>query len=214
MAAEELVINSGLSYNIYRLGVIVGDRKGCAINSFNGFYGYAMVPYFLAESMRLRREDSGSVELPITIRCSLKSTINLVPVDWVVSQLVSLIALGTFGEIYHITHPDPPLSSWVLGVIFDYLNVRGISYADPAGGLQGRGNGEARHLQRLFDKQTDIFAPYLTEEKPFDASSVVKRLGSDYEAPDAITRTWVQGLLGYAISRNFGRRTTQTGRRR
>jgi nucleoside-diphosphate-sugar epimerase len=213
MAAEKLVISSGLSYNIYRLGVIVGETRNCAINDFNGFYGYAMVPYLIAGSLRSKRKTSGPVELPITIRCSLTSTINIVPVDWVVSQLVLLINLGCFGEIYHITHPHPRLSSWVLSTIFNYLGINGPVCRDRALDTSPKDKGKTGHLQRLFDKQTDIFVPYATEETLFDVSSTMARLGSDYEEPNEVTEAWIHGLLDYAVKRNFGRKTSRTGRR-
>ncbi len=209
LAAEQLVINSGLSYNIYRLGVIVGQTRNCAINDFNGFYGYAMVPYLMAGALRRKRRSSGPVELPITVRCSLTSTINIVPIDWVVSQLVLLMSLGSFDEIYHITHPHPPLSSWVLTTLFNYFEIRGPEYKDRADDTDPKESGKAGYLQRLFDRQTDIFVPYATDERLFDVSSTKARLGSEYEAPNGVTEAWIRGLLDYAVQRNFGRKTSR-----
>jgi nucleoside-diphosphate-sugar epimerase len=214
MAAEKSVMNSGLSHNIYRLGVVVGERKSCAINGFNGFYGYAMIPYFIAKTFRQRKINSGIVELPISVPCSFTSTINIVPVDWVVSQLLSLISLGTFGEIYYITHPKPPLTSWVLKAIFDYLNINGVNYVDSHSVLpvnKDYGNG---YLQKLFDKQTRIFLPYLTQEEVFDVSSTVSRLGLQYEAPEIVTKQWIYGLLSFASLQNFGRQKMDTAKTR
>lgn len=206
-AAEELVISSGLSYSIYRLGVVVGERQGCAINDFNGFYAYAMVPYFISRSLAAEKDGPCNTELPITICCSFTSTINMVPVDWVVSQLAMLIGLGTFGEVYHITHPDPPSSLWVLKTMLDHFRVKGIVYTDSKNnGRAKERSGRMEHFQKLFDKQTEVFTPYLAGEGPFDVSSVMTRLGSDYQAPGMVTREWLQGLLDYAIKHNFGRR--------
>jgi hypothetical protein len=62
------------------------------------------------------------------------------------------------------------------------------------------------YLQKLFDKQTGIFLPYLSQEKVFDVSSTVRRLGLQYEAPEIITEKWINGLLDYATKQNFGRK--------
>ena len=207
--AENSVINSGLAYNIYRPGVIVGESKTCAIKGFNGFYGYVMVPYFIVQSLKKNR--SSSVELPINIPCSFTSTINIIPVDWVVSQIVSLINLGTFNEIYHITNPQPPLSSWLLKVIYDYLNIYGINYVDWETYFNSKnGNGKSL-LQRLFDKQTEIFSPYIKGEEIFDISSTKNRLCKQYKDPGIVTELWVHGLIDYAIKNNFGRQTRSSG---
>ena len=136
------------------------------------------------------------------------------PVDWVVSQLLSLMGLGTFGEIYHITHPKPPLTSWVLKAIFDYLNINGVNYVDSHSVLpvnKDYGNG---YLQKLFDKQTRIFLPYLTQEEVFDVSSTVSRLGLPYEAPEIVTKQWIYGLLSFASLQNFGRQKMDTAKTR
>ena len=208
-AAEELIISSGLSYNIYRLGVVVGERRSCSIKGFNGFYGYVMASYFMAQS--IRKGKYSPVELPLKIPCSFTSTINIVPVDWVVSQLVSLINLGTFNEIYHLTNPQPPLSSWLLKVIYDYLHIGGINYVDWESYFKTKTDNGSSTLQKLFDRKTERFLPYLREEKGFDVSSTEKRLSKQYEPPGIVTEEWIHGLLEYAIKNEFGRQTRNSG---
>jgi hypothetical protein len=124
--------------------------------------------------------------------------------------LLSLIGLGTFGEIYYITHPAPPLTSWVLKLIFDYMNINGINYFDCSSSLPIKKDNGTGYLQKLFDKQTRIFLPYLTQEEMFDVSSTVRRLGMEYEAPEEITEQWIHDLLDFATKQNFGRRMNTT----
>ncbi len=200
MAAEELVINSGLPFNIYRLGIAVGEEKSCRINAFNGFYGYFMLLYFLAQSI-----STHSLYLPVTIRCSFDSPLNIVPIDWLVQHLTKLIERGVDQEMYHLTHHNPPLVNWVIKTGFESLNIEGVKLVDYLRPFQRNSDQKIKALQNAVDKAVGIFFPYATNEPIFCLSTIKKKLNSEYEEPPIVTNKWINDLLKFALEQNFGR---------
>jgi len=107
--AEKRVKASNIPHSIYRLGIVVEHSETGYIKSFDGLYGYFAGLYRMALKERRKQNMIGKhIELPIFIECSSTSTLNLVPVDWVVNMLIGLMEFPPINQTFSITHPNPP----------------------------------------------------------------------------------------------------------
>ncbi len=74
-AAEQLVVNSGLTYSIIRPSAMVGDSVTGETFDFNGYYGVYVYFHIMAERSR-KKSECIDVSIPVYVVCSKKSTIN------------------------------------------------------------------------------------------------------------------------------------------
>ncbi len=112
-AAEGLVIRSGMKYSIFRPSAMVGDSQTGYTADFNGYYGVYVYFHMIAEKARGENKEL-VVPIPVYVVCSDKSTINLIPLDWVRYTLLALLEKPAKNETYHLTHDNPPNARWVM----------------------------------------------------------------------------------------------------
>lgn len=200
--AEKLVKESELKYSIYRPGVLVGDSRTGQIAGFNGYYGVYTLLYFLAQRMRT---NGNEVSLPVSVVCSLTSTINLVPVDWVRDMILKLMRFGARNKTFNITHPNPPKARWVMETGFRVLGIKAIQYLERPSKVVHKSRG-LQILQEKIDAVLSRYVPYVIEEAQFSLKTTKRALGSDFSPPPKITAEFLALLLGYAVKENFGHR--------
>jgi thioester reductase-like protein len=94
--AEVDVVGSGLPFAVYRPGIVVGDSRTGETAKFDG-------PYFALTAME--RMPAPGVFIKIG---SGRSTVNLIPVDFIVEALARLSSSPkATGRTYHLTDPNP-----------------------------------------------------------------------------------------------------------
>lgn len=217
LQAEKLVKawNYG-KYSIYRLSIVVGDTITGWTPSFSGYYGFLGSVWHLRQTFvsmskqRLEKYEGngiafnggGMLKLPIYGQFSPISTLNIVPIDWVVSIMANLVEFSTDGRVFHIVHPNPPKVQWLNDVSLKHLGVTDFHYGEPpkhdAKSLLGR-------FQRVFDRSTAQYLPYIMRETRFDVSNLPRVLGRNFVSPVAIDESFVAKLMDYAKSVNFGK---------
>jgi nucleoside-diphosphate-sugar epimerase len=202
-AAEDLVKKSGLAYSVYRLSIVIGNSKTGHANGFNGYYGFLAGPHRLAERIRQKKGQNGKVQLPIYINCSFESTLNLVPVDWAVQILSTLINKPCQNDTYYIVHPDPPKVQWVMKQGFETLNIEGIKYNDYKKCQPEQEDRRLQIIQKAVNKELGRYRPYVTEEEKFCLKKTQQYLGTNYTNPPPITSQLLSILLKFAIEKNF-----------
>jgi len=175
-AAEDLVKKSGLAYSVYRLSIVIGNSK---------------------------KGQNGKVQLPIYINCSFESTLNLVPVDWAVQILSTLINKPCQNDTYYIVHPDPPKVQWVMKQGFETLNIEGIKYNDYKKCQPEQEDRRLQIIQKAVNKELGRYRPYVTEEEKFCLKKTQQYLGTNYTNPPPITSQLLSILLKFAIEKNF-----------
>ena len=202
-AAEELVKNSGIKCSIYRLGIVIGDSENSHINFFNGYYGFFAGLHRIAERQREKIGMNGNINLHLYVNCSFNSTLNIVPIDWVVETLSGLMATSCNG-IFHITHPNPPLVHWVMKNGFNTLGITGIQYNDYGNQQPMQANRAQRTIQKAVNRELFRYLPYVTEEASFSLKETKEALREKFKNPPEITPKLLAMLLDFAARNNFG----------
>jgi len=214
--AERLVRNWGRGdHSIYRLGIVAGDSKTGFISGFTGYYVFAASLWHLRrillakdeqELRRYRTEriffDEGKVlNLPISINFSAKSTLNLVPVDWTVDTLSKLINTPANNQAFHLVNPRPKKIRWINDVSLQHLDIKGFRY--------GKSNSclgpILSKLQKVFDRMTGQYLPYVTHEPQFSVVNAPQALLGEFVWPPKVDKVFLVKMLNYAESVRFGR---------
>ena len=164
-------VSNFLNTIIIRPGIIVGRSDNGCSSSFEGFYkpvkAIARVMMLMEKRLKLpKREMMEStlrlpkLHLPLAIKGNPDSTLNLVPVDWVVDRIISLIYSDS--GTYHLTDPLPLTNREICEGINEALGITGPHF-----------DKEARLLQphdRIYNKMVKDFLPYLQNEPKFISS--------------------------------------------
>ena len=105
-AAEQVVrdiaAKQGVGIRIFRPSSIIGHSKTFRVSAKTGFY---KVVEALRQVSRLRPAHTAAIEIPVKHGASL----NLIPVDLVVLEMVDVIAAGakSAGHVFHLTNERP-----------------------------------------------------------------------------------------------------------
>jgi len=213
----------GLATTIYRPAVIVGDSTtGRALN-FTGFYNIAKI-FFLIRRVLQRRihenpelyrkagiyADGDRLVFPLKFPCAPDSTINLVPIDYVVRTMLELAASPeSAGQTYHITNPHPPRIVELMREGCRMVKLEGIEFV----------NCSFSNALQLIRQEIDDYAKlglnisfcmeireyihYFFGEPLFDVSNVRHTLRHRFVEPPAITPRLLHTLLSYASSHQW-----------
>ena len=222
LAAEHMVRDWKCGRScIHRMSIMVGNSLDFTTPSYNGYYGFFQGFARLRQDLKERFAKKGSemqnegiyfdderLTLPLRIKCSPSSTLNLIPCDWFAETLVSLLALGnaTDGKAYHLVHPNPPRVQWIILTTLREMGIDGVTCGEtidknadpPPSSLLGV-------LQRRLNRGLEQFQPYIEHEAVFDCSQLVRDLGERYTSPPLISEKLIAGLIEYAMKANFGR---------
>ena len=215
LQAEKLVKAwSHGKHSIYRLGIVVGDTITGWTPSFNGFYVFACRYWQFKQAMACKANSEkykangigfnqdGTLRLPLWAKFSPNSTLNLIPVDWTAEVLNKLAEIPASDQIFHVVDPQPPKVRWLNDVSLRHMGITDFRYGDSP-------NGDPRSLlgkfQRIFDRGTGPYIPYITHEARFEVSNLPKVLGRSYVPLQTVTEPLIAKWLDYAISVGFGR---------
>jgi len=220
MHAEMLVDkwNAG-KHSTYRLGIVVGRHKDGITSTFNAYYVFMSTLWRLKQGLasksakeleNYRKDgiyfDDRDLVLPINIDFSSTSTLNLIPLDWTVYTLARLIQLPASNKILHVVDPNPRKIRWLNDVSLRILGIKGFRYRktnipDSQPLLQ--------KIQRIFDKSTEQYRPYIKHECAFETRNV-KNVLRDGTLPFPRTdEKFLERLLNYARLVGFGKKRSQ-----
>ncbi|OHA41979.1 MAG: hypothetical protein A3H68_01645 [Candidatus Taylorbacteria bacterium RIFCSPLOWO2_02_FULL_46_40] len=114
--AEQILISSGIPNTIFRPSILTGNSVSGAIRNFSGYY--LIVQAFLAAVGRAI-EQKRQLRFPRMVGGS-----NIVPVDQAAESMGKIIEEGRLGQIFYVTNPLPPRSTWVLDETLNFFGVR------------------------------------------------------------------------------------------
>ena len=168
-AAEGLVRDvcsaSGMAWRIMRPAIVIGHSKTYQQSSQSGFY--QVVETLLQLGRRPGMAENGPILLPVT----KGTTLDLIPVDVVVDEMVALIAAGpaTADRTFHIVAADPLRLADVLQAL------------TPMSGVSIEVNGPDSPLSplaKLVMRRLRYYMPYFGFARRFDRGSTQAALGS------------------------------------
>ncbi|MEX1112519.1 MAG: SDR family NAD(P)-dependent oxidoreductase [Candidatus Andersenbacteria bacterium] len=217
LEAEKIVKAWSGRKRIYRMSIMVGDSKTGKVSAFNGYYGFFTSFWRLLCDLRVKwQQDAerlqeqgitftseGQLFLPLVVRCSVESRLNLIPADWLADSMADLISLEPSHLVYHLVHPSPPRVQWVIEQSLKHMGITGLTYGKSGSDPVDR--GLLRHLQRGLDKGLEQFLPYVTHGTSFSIDHVLGALGDRYVPPMPVDDSFLATMLDYAMSVNFGR---------
>lgn len=161
--AEALVrtvcAQSRLPFRIFRPSIIIGHSVTYRLSALSGFYKVAETMQALGRSGRTQGE---TILLPMPH----DATLDLIPVDVVVAEMIELLEAGSAseGHAFHLTSDIPLPLVEVLG-----------SLSPLAGFTVGRlseGDGPASKMAEFLMQRLRYYMPYLGQTRSFDRSNV------------------------------------------
>lgn len=221
--AEKLVRGSKLDSNIYRLGIVVGNSKTGRTPVFTGYYTFARMLCYIRDSILdaiskngisyfnngFFTNGDGFLKFPVKIPCHPESTVNLIPIDFLVNGIYAIASnLKSLGKTFHIVNPRPPTVRWIFDTSLEIMKMRGFQLVDlnnPS--AVSESIEEAGSKQILYKIEMSIrdlcgaYLPYITSEPVFDDFNT--RSFGVLIPP--LRKELIKKLLEYAIKRNFGR---------
>ena len=154
---------TGLAWRVFRPSIIIAHSATHRMASQSGFYQVADALWRFGQSPRARTV--GEVLLPVTPG----TTLDLIPVDIVVREMLALMALGdaSADRTFHITS-EAPLS---LGEVLRELSpMSGVSIGvmPPIGIGTGATADAASAVAALVMRQLRFYMPYFSFARRFD----------------------------------------------
>lgn len=215
LAAEKLVVNSGICHNILRMSIVIGDSQTGYTPAFTGYYqflkGFWQLRQFLSEQWSKDEEQlrplgihfngQENLQLPLSIDCSPTSTLNLVTSDWLSEMLVKLISRPATNQTFNLVHPNPPRVEWAIKTSLEILGINGIRFREPNISAD---YPTLRTLQRGAERNLRKFLPYITHEPQLENPNL--RGVEGYHPPPTIDRPLLKRMLAYAKTVGFGGR--------
>ncbi|MFB8282065.1 SDR family oxidoreductase [Nocardia colli] len=175
IAAEHLVAErDSMSTCIWRPSVVVGHSRTLSATNFTGLYG------LVRECMRFKRRAErilGARFLPKLVRTRVDPTaeINLVPIDLVVQQAVSLsLRPGFEAGIVHLTNGSAPSVGDVVSVVAATAGVRELEFVTCPSSLTA--------IERRLDRTMGFYTAQGGGTKSF-AQDVAEQYGAAIHFP-------------------------------
>lgn len=210
-AAEKMVLDwHGGKSMVWRPSIVVGRLSDGVTHGFNGYYGF-FTGFFRLKAQLAKKwsidhnqckeqgfefNENGSLVLhqPLYIDYSRESTLNLVTVDWAVSNMTDLMESAKWNTTYNIVNSDPPKVSWVIERSFEILGIEGIKRLH--GVPTTKATGFWYDVQTSINSQLERFWAYINFELRFvsDAPTL---------AP-IVDLLFIKIMLNYASQEKFG----------
>ena len=167
--AEDLVARAtSMNTRILRPSIVIGHSRTRAATAFSGFYGFVR-GLFQFKSI-VGRAQSGLLDRTrLRMRVDPDLGINLIPIDSVVRQAVSIALSGAQSGIFHLTHPCPPKVGDVIRTIFREVGLNEPEYVADRDGMTW--------LDQQLDKRLDFYGSYVVGDKHFDRTRTDRVVG-------------------------------------
>jgi len=206
--AEALIRNSGHPHTTARTSIVIGDSITGEISRYHGMTGFFLPFHEMAMRFRekLELKESDDVELPVLVESSKMSRLNLIPLDWTVDMLAKLVVKPANPNPFHIIHPSPPFTRWVIRTGTRLLGISGIRFDGPMA------TGDYKMAQRMISGVIRVFDPYVRRDVSFCNEHLQAWLGADYVDPPEIDEVLMERCFAFAIAHNFGREQTSIER--
>ena len=161
-AAEHLVWKlaraQSVATRVFRPSIVIGHSETFLSSTDNGLYKVT--------SMLQRCGETFSPTVPVRLRCDSNATLNLIPIDLVVGEMLDIIGQGkaTLGRTYHLTNERPLTVGEILSRVVPETGLQ------VACSLRRRPRGD--RLSAVLVRAVRHYEPYLTQNQSFDRTNV------------------------------------------
>jgi hypothetical protein len=148
------------------------------------------------ERLRRRTPETGLINLPLRVLGAETTTLNFVPIDYVVEGMVAISRQpGSVGGTYHLVNPQGTQNNVWLPHICRILGVEGIQLVSETSFLRT----PMTKLESLFQKQMAFYYQYLQGEPRFDCRRTLEALtATSIECP-RVTVEFIQKMVGWYV---------------
>jgi nucleoside-diphosphate-sugar epimerase len=177
---------------IFRPSIVVGHSRTLSATTFTGFYGF--VRQLVQFRGMVNRMQAGMLERrPLRLRMDPEAPINLVPIDTVAREAVTVAQSEASEGVYHLTNGSPPEIGMAARAVFDLLGL-----APP---IFVRDAAELEWLDARFDERLDFYRSYITADRRFDRSRTDAALGGEWRENPVYEASRIQALGRWYLDR-------------
>ena len=197
--SAELLVSTlkGMNYRIFRPSIVIGQSKTYEAINFTGLYGF--IRRLVQFKGIMNRVQKGYLENnAIKMFVEEATSLNLVPVDMVVSQAVKVGLSNADGHIFHLTNPNVPTVGQVLNVVFDLVGLAPPKLVDS--------KELFNHIDDQFNEKIDFYNSYLVGDKQFDRTTTDSALGIYDHSNFAVTEENIKHYCAWYLNKLLGQR--------
>ncbi|MEN8654884.1 SDR family oxidoreductase [Streptomyces sp. 21So2-11] len=186
---EQEVAGSGLPWRVLRPSIVIGHSGTGAATSFTGMYG------FVSSALRFRRaveKEFGNLlqhrQVPIIADPDIEC--DLVPVDLVARNAVTIGREGALSTVYHLNNDGSPTVGEVIEEVFALTGLRKPRFVSNRGLLTA--------IDLKLDEGIQFYASYMINGKRFDQTNTESACGEGaqrFDVDRAEVRRFVQWYL-------------------
>jgi nucleoside-diphosphate-sugar epimerase len=202
----------GLAHTIIRPSIVYGDSRTGRSTRFTALYYpvkslLCLRDIYLddirhhggkkAQACGILLEDGGVLRLPLRIFLARRGQVNLIPIDYFVAAVMSILERAEAGTVYHLTSESPTTIDDLGAYSQAFLKVAGLEIID------GPPNGaRLTPPEALFQRFIEPYLPYLADTRSFDRRHA--RRATVGLNPPELTYEVFERCMGYAMSVNWG----------
>ena len=181
---------------IYRPSIVIGDSVTGRSTHFHGVYAFIRGLFTGAARLRRKAGSNGHVHLPVRVLGKMTTTLNFVPIDYVVNGMVKIGSqAASSGNTYHLANPIPTPNDLWLPNICRLLGVTGVELVDQS--------TFAAHpptrIETSFQKQMAFYYMYLQGEPLFDCSRTLQALQGTGILCPRVTVEFIERIVGWYV---------------
>jgi thioester reductase-like protein len=198
--AEKLVADAHqkgiVCASVYRPSIVIGDSNSGRVTHFHGVYAFIRGLWSVLERLRRTMPDGGLIKLPLRLLGAERTTLNFVPIDYVVNGMVHISQQAlSLGKTYHLANPHPTENGLWLSHVCRVLRVEGIQLVGEGSFLRN----PMTRLEALFQKQMAFYYQYLQGEPRFDCRRALDALrNTGIECP-RVTVEFIYKMAGWYV---------------
>jgi thioester reductase-like protein len=181
---------------VYRPAIVIGESTTGRVTHFHGVYAFIRGLWTALERARRKMPSNGAVHLPMRVPGSETTTLNFVPIDYVVDAMAFIGEKeSSVGQTYHLTNPNPTPNGVWLPNICRLLGVDGIRFVAPT----AFDREPLTRFEALFQRQMAFYYMYLQGEPRFDCRQTLAALeGSGVACPDG-NGAFIDHMIGWYV---------------
>ena len=185
-----------IAASVYRPSIVIGDSKSGRVTHFHGVYAFIRGLWAALERLRRRMPERGLINLPLRVLGRESTTLNFVPIDYVVDAMVEISqSPGSAGGTYHLANPVPTENRLWLPHICRVLQVDGIQLVSENSFLKT----PMTKLEALFQKQMAFYYQYLQGEPRFDCRRALAALSTTGIECPPVTKEFIDRMMGWYV---------------
>ncbi len=159
--SEQLLVTSGIEYQIIRPGIVVGHSMTGEIRNISGYY--LVVKAFL-HSIEQAKKKGELVRFP-----RLQGTINMVTVDQVAKCVLATLGKNTTAKYMFAVNPEPPTFEWVLRETLNHFMLcDNLTFVDVS--FEGFASIDLTSIEKELYRLMIHFSPYWSTAFSFPES--------------------------------------------